>query len=248
LLTAVVSGAAASHSVSISYVDADGSQRRGLLDELWSVRFERASSVRAFGSFKGKRSFQGSWWFATTGEHVDFESWLERDNVMLLDSDPLVVGLSSQPFWMSWADGGKVRRHCPDYFARLADGSAVVVDVRPDERIRPEDARVFAATAGACAEVGWQYRRVGEVDPVLLANVRWLAGYRHRRCLNETHASRLRAILTVPVALAEAVDAVGDRLAVLPTLYHLMWSGVSADLGSAPLTAASALAAGASAA
>jgi hypothetical protein len=34
----------------------------------------------------------------------------------------------------------------------------------------------------ACAEVGWQYRLVGEIDPVRVTNLRWLAGYRHRRC------------------------------------------------------------------
>lgn len=30
--------------------------------------------------------------------HVDFESWCERDNLMLLDFDPNVAGFSSQPF------------------------------------------------------------------------------------------------------------------------------------------------------
>jgi hypothetical protein len=43
----------------------------------------------------------------------------------------------------------------------------------------PEDAEVSAMTAAACESVGWQYRRVGAIDLVLAANVRWLAVYRH---------------------------------------------------------------------
>jgi hypothetical protein len=71
------------------------------------------------------------WWSATTGAHVGFESWLERDHVMLLDFDALVVGIVSQPFWLSWQDGaGSTVTHCPDYFARRTDDSAVVIHGR----------------------------------------------------------------------------------------------------------------------
>jgi len=200
------------------------------------VRFEAVAPVREFGSFQGQRNFRGWWWLATTGGHVGFESWLERDHVMLLDFEPRVVGLSSQPFWLSWQVEGRKRRHVPDYFVRRADGTAVVIDVRPDERIEPEDAAVFAATSAACASVGWEYRRVGAVDPVLAANVRWVAGYRHRRCLNPEVAVRIRQVLDSPACLGEVVSVVGDRLAVLPTLFHLLWTGViCADLRSAPL-------------
>ena len=49
----------------------------------------------------------------------------------------------------------------------------------PDDRIREKDAEAFAVTALACAAAGWEFRRVGEVDQVLVANVRWLSRYRH---------------------------------------------------------------------
>jgi hypothetical protein len=61
-------------------------------------------------------------------------------------------------------------------FARRADGTGVVIDVRPGQRIGEGDAAVFAATARFCARVGWEYQRVGELDPVRAANLRWLAG------------------------------------------------------------------------
>jgi len=49
------------------------------------------------------------------------------------------------------------------------------------DRIRRRDAEAFAATEQACAEVGWRYQLVHAHDPVLIGNVRWLAGYRHPR-------------------------------------------------------------------
>lgn len=60
--------------------------------------------------------------------------WLERDHAMLLDFDPEVVGLASQPFTLRWS-GRRSVAHTPDYFARRGDGGAVVVDVRPRDRV-----------------------------------------------------------------------------------------------------------------
>jgi hypothetical protein len=106
--------------------------------------------ARPFRFGKGLQSFAGWWYFATTASHVGFESWLERDHLMLMDFDPDVVAVSSQPFWLRWSDGtGRSRRHAPDFFARRADGTAVVVDVRPDDRVPAKDAEVFAVTAQA---------------------------------------------------------------------------------------------------
>jgi hypothetical protein len=224
--------------VQVVFVDEAGVKQSGALEVLWRTGFERVSPVRSFGSFRGQRSFQGSWWFATTGEHVGFESWVERDAVMLLDFDPDVVAVSSQPFCLRWAGQPGARRHVPDYFARLADGSAVVIDVRPDELVGADDAEVFAATQRACAVVGWGYRRVGVADAVLAANVRWLSGFRHRRCGNAPAGGELvRRAAAGPVTVADLAGCAGDRLAVLPALYHLLWRGVlAADLAAAPLS------------
>jgi len=224
--------------VQVVFVGEAGAKQSGALEVLWNVGFEHVLPVRSFGSFQGQRSFQGSWWFATTGGHVGFESWVERDAVMLLDFDPDVIAVSSQPFCLTWANRPRARRHVPDFFARLADGSALVIDVRPDELVGADDAEVFAATQRACAAVGWGYRRVGVVDAVLAANVRWLSGFRHRRCVNALAGSELvRRVAAGPVTVTDLVGFGGDRVAVLPALYHLLWRGVlAADLAAAPLS------------
>lgn len=103
-----------------------------------SVPFESCRPVRDFPSYKGRRHYSGRWWTATTGTLVGYESWLERDTLVMLDFDADVVGIASQPFWLFWiADNGKSRSHAPDYFARLADCSARVLDCRPAKRIKP---------------------------------------------------------------------------------------------------------------
>lgn len=161
---------------------------------------------------------------------------------MMLDFDPLVTAFSSQPFWLRWAQSGKTRRHAPDYFARLADGTGVVIDVRADDRIPEKDAEVFEMTRRACVGVGWAYRRVGVLDPVRAVNFRWLAGYRHPRCMKPDLAVRLRDVFASPAPLLAGARAAGDPVAVLPVLYHLLWAGVlSADLDSEPLGTGSAV-------
>jgi hypothetical protein len=81
----------------LEYVDDDG-QRRQALARCWDRRFELAVPSRRFPVYQGQKSFSGWWWAATTGEHVAYESWLERSVVVRLDYDPEIVGLAAQPF------------------------------------------------------------------------------------------------------------------------------------------------------
>lgn len=221
----------------VIYVGPDGVRDRGPLMLRWDVPFERVAAVRRFASHRGQRSFSGLWYFASSGVHVGYESWLERDRLMALDADPEVVAVASQPFWLCWeGEDERVLRHAPDFFVRRRDGTAVVLDVRADDRIGADDAVKFAATARACEAVGWVYRRVGALEPVLAANLRWLAGYRHERYDQSDRGARLRRAFARPAALMDGVTMVGDPLGVLPVLFHLLWRGeLATDLRSAPL-------------
>ncbi|MFH9852668.1 TnsA-like heteromeric transposase endonuclease subunit [Streptomyces althioticus] len=119
----------------LEYVSAAGVRERGSLGRLWSVPFESVRPERRFSAFRGQGNWCGWYWSATCGGHVGYESWLERDHLMLLDFDPLVTGTASQPFRLSWTrpDGKRVR-HTPDFFVRRADGTGLVVDVRRSPR------------------------------------------------------------------------------------------------------------------
>ena len=207
------------------------------LAECNGSRLGHAAPVRSFRWSRGQGHFPGWWWLATTGRHVGYESWLERDHLMLLDFDPAVTAVASQPFWLHWHDGRRSRRHAPDFFARLADGTGMVIDVRADDRIEPRDAEAFEVTARACEAAGWEFRRAGTVAPVLAANVRWLSRYRHSRCAGRPGvAGTLRRTFETPTPLLAGAAEAGDPLAVLPVLSHLLWTQeITADLVSGPL-------------
>ena len=220
----------------VGYVTADGVEQRIGLADAWAVRFETGRPVRRFPSYKGQKHFPGRWWSATMGGHVGYESWLERDHLMLLDFDPGVVAVASQPWWVFWTnERGQVRSHVPDYFARRVDADALVLDCRPAGRITPKDAARFDATRRACEQVGWRYHVVGASDPIVTANVRWLSGYRHPRHELADVAAALRHAFGEKTGLMAGAESAGDPIAVLPVLFHLLWRHeLEADL-SVPL-------------
>ena len=166
------------------------------------------------------------------GRRVGFESWVERDHLVALDFDPAVTAVVSQPFWLLWrSPGGKVRRHAPDFFVRVAGGGVLVLDSRPLDRIGDRDREAFAATRRACELLGWRYAVWGAMDPVVAANHRWLAGYRHPRCGDPGIAARLREVFAWDRPLMAGAEAAGDPIATLPVLFHLMWRReLAADL------------------
>ena len=80
---------------------------------------------------------------------------------------------------------------------------------------------------------------------MLVANVRWLSRYRHRRCLVPGIAAVLLEAFAGGRGLFEGAEPAGDRLRVLPVLFHLMWQRqLAADLDGAPLSTSTSSAAG----
>ena len=70
---------------------------------------------------------------------------------------------------------------------------------------------------------------------MLAANVRWLAGYRHRRCYRGDIAGALTVVFAEPKPLMGGTCEAGDPVAVLPVLYHLLWTRVLVtDVTAAP--------------
>lgn len=220
----------------VETVAEDGTRCRVPLAPATRISLADMTPARRIKARKGQRNLPGRWWSATDGRHVGYESWLERDEVMWLDWDKTVTGIASQPFRLWWTvQEGKGRSHVPDYFAERAGGPALVVDCRPADRRRPRDLAAFEATRRACVVVAWEYRLVGALDAIATANLRWLAGYRHPRYGIPALAGALRAAFAAPVPLMDGAEAVGDPVAVLPVLYHLLWrQELAADL-SVPL-------------
>ena len=91
--------------------------------------------------------------------------------------------------------------------------------------------------------IGWDFRLVGEPDPVWAANLRWLAGYRHPRFGDEHLEAVLLELFADARPLGETARQAGDPIRVRPVLFHLLWRGrLTGDLGR-PLGEATILAA-----
>ena len=112
---------------------------------------------RRFSSYKGQRHFPGHYWFATTGQHVGYESLLEREHLTLLDFDLDVAAVAAQPFMLLWPEGRRLARHVPDFFVRHADGGVSVVDVKPKAALSDQDRSVFSVMSEATLRRSWTF-------------------------------------------------------------------------------------------
>jgi hypothetical protein len=136
---------------------------------------------RRWRSHHGQAHLSGSYWAATTGGHVVYESRLELARLLVADFDPLTAAIWAQPCRLAAVVDGKQRHHVPDFLFTTASGEATVVNVKPAHRLT--DATVAQALAWPRALFtghGWRYEVWSGCDPVLLENIRFLAGYRRR--------------------------------------------------------------------
>ncbi|GEC76811.1 hypothetical protein GCM10010213_29370 [Microbacterium maritypicum] len=111
------------------------------------VPFERGDAVRSFPSWRLKRHYDGYHWMGALGTSIGFESLTERGCLIELDRTPGVVSVASQPMWIRWTTTDGPRGHYPDYFVRLDDGRAVLMDVKPAAQIKDDVREQFDMTA-----------------------------------------------------------------------------------------------------
>lgn len=184
---------------------------------------------REFRWRHGQAHYSGLYWSSTTGGHVAYESRLELSRLLLADFDPEVVWIVSQPFLLEAVVAGQTRRHVPDFALVDRHGVITVVNVKPASRlVNPKVAATLAWAEVALASRGWRHEVWTGAPPAVLANVRFLAGYRRRdRFEGEILVAVLEAVADGgSIGGAEACcSSVGSPAAVRPALLHLVWTG-----------------------
>lgn len=184
---------------------------------------------RSFRSHRGQRHYSGAYWSATTGGHVGYESRLELARLLFADMDPRVAWVVAQPFRMVVEINGKQRSHVPDYLLSTADGSFTVVDVKPSRRLDDPAVRfTFDWAREIAADCSWGFEVFSEPDPVLLGNVRFLAGYRRGWLFEADPVAAAEDAVADGVTIGEAERALAlsfDPRLTRPVLMHLLWSG-----------------------
>ena len=148
-------------------------------EQVSGLDVSRIAPIRISKAYPGRENYSGAYWSATTGRHHWFESLYEKTALSVLDRDPDVADIATQPFKLRWGTLG--RTHFPDFLIRRSDGSRLIVDVRPRRRIKARDAELFAITAAWAASLEIDYRLFADLAKVQDWNIRLLAGYRHPR-------------------------------------------------------------------
>lgn len=207
----------------IEQFDADLGWRELELHQLAEVDWTRALAVRAIPAYEGQWNLSGREYCVTTDTLVDVESRLEADNLTLLDFDPTIVWIVAQPLRLRRVDDHSWS-HVPDFVCVRAGDAPVVVDVARREEQGDED-RVRAAEASleAFGMAGWEYRLLGEVDPIVLRNLRLLRRYRRPPSDLANYRELLLTACRQPRTFKELRRLDANPIAVLPALYHLLW-------------------------
>jgi hypothetical protein len=231
-------------SVGVRYRPADGADLVDTtLARAASADLVTARPVREFRWYRGRTFYSGWYWSATTGSLVAYESLLEQARILLADFNTDVCGIAAQPFQLREEFGAAVRRHVPDLLLSHRDGRVTVVDVKPARRlVDPTVRAVFDWTAELAALRGWGFEAWSGADPVLLANIRFLAGYRRAFTINPNLCAALLDLVDRRVsvgAVERAARTLGEPYQVRPALLHLLWSRQLASDLSIPLSAAS---------
>jgi hypothetical protein len=223
-------GAAA---VRVQYRQAAGQVVDTTLDHAVLGELAGSAPVREFRWYRGQPHYSGWYWSSTMQGLVAYESRLELARIMLADFDPQVTAIAGQPFRLIGADGTRIRRHVPDILLLTADGGATVVDVKsPNKRDDPDVRAVMEWTRCTTGLRGWGFEDWYGAPPQLLANVRFLAGYRRRAVIDESLVPAVREAADEAMAITDLERHVpADPVLVRPAILHLLWTGeLSADL------------------
>ena len=194
------------------------------LHELTSDVLCRALPYRTFRWYRGQRHYSGSYWSSTNCAHVIYESRLELARLLMADFDTSVTKIVAQPFLLRVRVDGKMRRHIPDYCLLTRD-APIVVDVKPSERMaKPMVRATFAWTRDLMESIGWRFEAANEMPAALLANVRFLSGFRRTEGISQPCLADLRALDVDGTEFRDVMRMVPhpEPLVRAPIL-HLLW-------------------------
>ncbi len=188
--------------------------------------FDDAIPWRTFRMIFGQTHYSGAYWSATEEGHVIYESRLELSRLLLADFDPDVTHIVAQPFLMRAVVDGVRRRHIPDYLLVTTRGP-VVVDVKPRAKLDdPKVVDTFAWVGAALETKGWKFEVASEPPPILLENVRFLAGYRRRPYVSPLALDELRGLDLEGSTFDDALRRVtaAPPPSARAALLHMLWS------------------------
>ena len=216
------------NSAVVAYRPAAGEERILAARDVKPAALLSGHPWRTFRSYLGQRHYSGTYWTATLGRHVIYESRLELANLIGADFDSGVKKIAAQPFMLTAEVDGQLRRHTVDYVWGT-DDNLVVVDVVRRERLTHCEVQLLCTWTRMVVEyMGWTYLVASEPARVWMSNVRFLAGYRREWLVNGEVLTDLRSrmdqIAGQSISGTESALARYPKPLVRPALMHLLWS------------------------
>nr|WP_024126403.1 TnsA-like heteromeric transposase endonuclease subunit [Streptomyces sp. F12]AHE39022.1 Hypothetical protein pFRL3_245 [Streptomyces sp. FR1]AHE40262.1 Hypothetical protein pFRL6_175 [Streptomyces sp. F12] len=202
---------------------------------LAEVEVFRSQPVRPFTWRTGQWHRPGLEYLVSTDRHHGFESFEEELLLLVADFAADLVEALAQPFRLEFLAADGVLKHIPDFLLLTASGSWLV-DIRPAERIRPEDEVKFAASAEAALAAGWNYSVVTGWRQHIVRIVDSLsAGRRDLMDQLGVQEEMLQAAASGPLPFGELVEQCSYPVIARAHALHLLWHRrLGVDL-SAPL-------------
>lgn len=203
------------------------------------IRLDSRRPARVIGM--NHRSVTGR--VAIGGTSIPFESTLERDLLIILDFDPLVVDVLEQPFRITYqGTDGRERSYTPDYLVEYDGGERVIYEVKYRANLKEEWVRLkpkFQAAIRYAKHNGMRFSIITDVEirrTPYLGNAKFLRTYRDRApdLAIEEQLVRTLAVLgetTPETLLIAAYWTLENRMKAISSLWRLVAIGrVHADL------------------
>lgn len=191
------------------------------LGELADVDLTNVWPVHDIPAWRGRRTYEGSWWFSGLSRSIPFASLEEQDLLMVLDSGQDVVAVIPRPLSLVRRSDDAKLLVAPSFYVKFRDGREVLTH---HGAVSPELVRIVEQDSGFVL-ARWM------PDAISLMNLSWLSGFRFSRCRpSETVESGIRRIFRQPTAL-RAGTARSARLcdisldAALVGVYSMLWRG-----------------------
>lgn len=208
----------------VEYVDADNTIQRLHADPDVATDFTPAAAIREIHTFPGATNTPGRFWAQSGNAYLPYESYHESRWLQLLDYDPAVVYIMTQPLTLTAFDEDGDFSHTPDVFVRRADGGASLIDITiPRRRKHPDVLRKANASAALCRALNWTYFLVAGLPQPMSVNVDWLSSCRRTK----PEAAMLDALLqtaTEPVTLRDLWLRNAPATLAKPATGYLLWN------------------------
>lgn len=191
--------------------------------DLNNVDLGQSVPVRRFTWRTDQFHRPGLEYLMATDRHHGFESHEEERLLLVADFAASLVEALCQPFQLRFLSEGKAIRHTPD-FLLVTESGLFLIDVRPADRIKPEDALKFAAAAEAALAAGWRYCVVVGWRQHVWTNVDALSA--ERRPLPDVlgfQGQLLEAAAQGPLPFGELVERCRIPAIARAHAIHLLW-------------------------